>query len=333
MIGVADALGSGEVRARSRGRHHHLDWGRGGLLCVRSGARTVPTVTVLDPDGDGRTEVARAPGADLAAAVDPVEPTVVAWRADDGTEVRGLRYGPADPTRPLLVDVHGGPADQAVVEWGPRVQALVAAGWTVLRPDPRGSTGRGRVFTVALDGGWGVTDVGDVLAGIRAAVADGTADPRRIAVGGGSAGGFTALNVALAAPELVRAVVAPYPVTDLLALAASTHRFEEHSLDRLVGPLPAAEAEYRARSPITHAARLAVPVLVLQGADDRVVSSASSAAFVDAVRAAGGAAELVVYPGEGHGWRSPATALDALARTLDFLDRALRPGSGTPPSA
>ncbi len=324
VVARSDRLADGAVHERSRGWHHHLDWGPEGILCVRSGARTVPAVTVLDPDGDGRTVLVRAPGATAADAVDPVEPSVVAWRADDGTEIRGLRYGPADPTRPLLVDVHGGPTDQAVVEWGPRVQTLVAAGWTVLRPDPRGSTGRGRAFTQALAGGWGETDVADVVAGIRAWIADGTADPRRIAVGGGSAGGFTALLVALAAPDLVRAVVTQYPVTDLRALAATTHRFEAHALDHLVGPLPGAAARYRDRSPVAHADRFVVPLLVLQGADDPVVPAAQTAAFVDAVRRAGGAVEAHVYPGEGHGWRSPASVLDAVARTLDFLGRTVR---------
>lgn len=323
VVGAADALGSGVVHERSRGWHHHLDWAPGGILGVRSGARTVPTVTVFEPDGEGRTEVARAPGAHLVDAVDPVEPAHTAWRADDGTVVHGLRYGPADPTRPLLVDVHGGPTDQAVVEWGPRVQAMVAAGWTVLRPDPRGSTGRGRGFTRALAGRWGVADVADVLAGIRSAVADGTADPRRIAVGGGSAGGFTALLVALAAPDLVRAVVTQYPVTDLHALATATHRFEAHVLDTLVGPLPAAGRAYRDRSPITHAAAFAMPMLVLQGADDVVVPADRTAAFVAAVRAAGGTVEAHVYPGEGHGWRAPETVVDAVGRVLAFLGRVM----------
>jgi len=321
VIAEVAALATGEVRERSKGWHHGLDWGAAGILCVRSGARTVPTVTVLDPDTDRRLEVARAPGAAFADDLEGVEPTPVGWHAPDGTLVNGLRYGPADATRPLLVDVHGGPTDQAIVEWGPRVQAFVARGWTVLRPNARGSTGRGRAFTQALHGEWGGADVDDVVAGIRTAVVQGWCDPGRVAVMGGSAGGFTALLVAAAVPDLVRAVVALYPVTDLRALAADTHRFEAHSCTTLVGPLPDAADRYARRSPVRHADRLRVPLLVLQGANDPVVPAAQSAAFVDAVRRAGGDVEVHVYPGEGHGWRSAATVGDAFARTTEFLDR------------
>jgi dipeptidyl aminopeptidase/acylaminoacyl peptidase len=121
------------------------------------------------------------------------------------------------------------------------------------------------------------------------------------------------------APGLVRAAVVSYPVTDLYALAAETHRFERHYTDTLVGPLPAADAAWRARSPITRAASLSVPVLVLQGDIDPVVPMAHTRAFVDAVRTAGGAVDLHVYAGEGHGWKRADTAADALGRTVDFI--------------
>jgi dipeptidyl aminopeptidase/acylaminoacyl peptidase len=147
-----------------------------------------------------------------------------------------------------------------------------------------------------------------------------------VALVGGSAGGFTALLAAARAPDRVRAVVASYPVTDLRALAATTWRFERHSNDTLVGPLPAAADTWRDRSPLTHAAMLRVPVLVLQGDADPVVPLAQSRAFVDAVAAGGGDATLHVYDGEGHGWTRPATVADALARTDEFLTRrVLRP--------
>jgi len=319
---VAAAVAGWPVGEWSKGWHHGLDWGPGGLVCVRSGARTPPTVVVLSGDPSDRRVVDVAPGADALPVDDFVEPRPVTWPAHDGTAVPGLLFAsPGVEHPPLLVQLHGGPTDQARVEWAPRVQYWVARGWAVLAPNPRGSTGSGRAYTQALRGGWGDLDVDDVIDGIRAAVAQGWADPNRVALVGGSAGGFLALLVAARAPELVRAVVASYPVTDLVVLAADTHRFERRYSDSLVGPLPAAADTYRDRSPVTHAAGLRVPLLVLQGDADPVVAHPCAVAFVDAVGAAGGDADLHVYPGEGHGWKRPDTVADALRRTDDFLTR------------
>jgi dipeptidyl aminopeptidase/acylaminoacyl peptidase len=222
--------------------------------------------------------------------------------------------------------VHGGPNSQTLVDWDERVQHFVARGWTVLAPNYRGSTGYGRGFTQALAGQWGVADVDDTVAGIRAAVAQGWADPQRVAVVGGSAGGFTALLVAAAAPDLVRAVVASYPVTDLLALAAHTHRFERHALDRHVGVLPGAESEYRSRSPISRVDTIRAPVLVLQGDADPVVAASDTSAFVDALRARGTDVVYHLYPGAGHGWSDPQIEADARRRTDEFLTQKVLEG-------
>jgi dipeptidyl aminopeptidase/acylaminoacyl peptidase len=269
-----------------------------------------------------RRVVETAVGADASVVEAGVEPRPVTWAADDGATVHGLLFAPPDVTAPpLLVHLHGGPTDQSRVEWSPRLQYWVARGWAVLAPNPRGSTGYGRDYAQALRGGWGDRDVADVLAGIRAAVAAGGADGARIALVGGSAGGYAALLAAVRAPDVVQAVVASYPVTDLAALAADTHRFERHYNDSLVGPVPGAAAIWRDRSPITHAAALRVPTLVLQGDTDPVVPLAQSVAFVDAVSAAGGDVDLHVYAGEGHVWKRSATIADALSRTDDFLTR------------
>ena len=307
----------------SKGWHHGLDWGPAGLACVRSGARTPPSVVVLTPrSGEPvhRRVVETAVGADASVVDAGVEPRPVSWAADDGATVHGLLFSPPGiTTPPLLVHLHGGPTDQSRVEWSPRLQYWVARGWAVLAPNPRGSTGYGREYAQALREGWGDRDVADGLAGIRAAVAAGWGDGTRVALVGGSAGGYTALLVALRAPDVVRAVVASYPVTDLAALAADTHRFERHYNDSLVGPLPDAMPAWHDRSPRTHAAALRIPVLVLQGDTDPVVPLAQTVAFVDAVRAAGGDVDLHVYAGEGHGWKRSTTISDALSRTDDFL--------------
>ncbi len=120
-------------------------------------------------------------------------------------------------------------------------------------------------------------------------------------------------------PDLVRAVISQYGVTDLAGLAATTHRFESRYLDRLVGVLPHDADRYRERSPATHAAALRVPLLVLHGRDDRVVPVEQADALVAAVRAAGGTVDAHVYDGEGHGWSRPATVEDVYRRVDAFL--------------
>jgi dipeptidyl aminopeptidase/acylaminoacyl peptidase len=318
-------VGSRGVHERAKGWHHGLDWGDRGIACVRSGGRTPPQVTVLDPAGEGghgRRALARGAPGELDA-LDLPEPEPVAWRGSDGTTVHGILWRPLVPAAgpPLLVEVHGGPTGQAVVGWVPRVRWFLSRGWAVLAPNPRGSSGYGRAYLRALDGEWGVADVDDTVTGIRAAGERGWADPERVAVMGGSAGGFTALLVGTARPPVARAVVSLYGVTDLAELAATTHRFESRYLDTLVGSLPAAAAEYRGRSPVHRASDVSVPVLLLQGDQDKVVPLAQAQRLEAALRDAGAPVELHVYEGEGHGWSRPETVIDALARTEDFLTR------------
>jgi dipeptidyl aminopeptidase/acylaminoacyl peptidase len=221
----------------------------------------------------------------------------------------------------MVVHVHGGPTGQSLADWNPRVQWLVQQGYTVLQPNHRGSAGYGVNYRNALDGRWGELDVSDVAAFIKYAIKEGWAVPGRVALMGGSAGGFTALNVATQHPDLVAAVVALFPVTDLLDLAATTHRFESGDLTRLVGALPDARETYVARSPVAHAADLRVPVLLLQGDEDRVVNRAGTAAYAEAVRAAGAVVDHHEYAGEGHGWRRADTVADELDRVRTFLSR------------
>jgi dipeptidyl aminopeptidase/acylaminoacyl peptidase len=319
----------------ARGWHHGLDWGPAGIVAVRSGARTPPELCItriaseqaddsIEPSSSRRDVVARAAPPDLDRA-DLVEPEPVTWPADDGTTLHGQLFRPQAPAGgaapPMVVDVHGGPTGQATVQWKPMHQHLVANGFAVLAPDPRGSTGHGRAFAQALAGGWGDVDVADCAAGIRAAIERGWCDPRRVVVSGASSGGLTALLLAAEHPELVRAVIATYAVTDLARLAATTHRFESRSTDWLVGELPEHEARYRERSPITHAASIRAPVLLLHGSADTVVPAEQAVELADAIREAGGDVEHHEYPEEGHGWARPDTLLDVYERIDDFLRR------------
>jgi dipeptidyl aminopeptidase/acylaminoacyl peptidase len=321
---VVLSVAGGAARDLARGWHRGLEWAPAGIVAMRSGGRTAPQVTVVDPGSGSRRSWARGAVAELDAVELP-EPDAVSWTGADGETVHGLLWRPPEvppgpaARPPLLVDVHGGPTDQAAVDWMPRIRYFVSRGWAVLSPNYRGSSGYGRAYERALDQAWGVVDVADTVAGIRAADRDGWADGARVAVMGGSAGGFTALLVAAASPPVVRAAVSLFGVTDLFGLAETTHRFESRYLDRLVGTLPEHATRYRDRSPVTRAAEVAVPVLVLQGAEDKVVPAAQAQLMVDAMRAAGAPVEHHVYESEGHGWRRPETVVDSFERIDAFL--------------
>jgi dipeptidyl aminopeptidase/acylaminoacyl peptidase len=223
----------------------------------------------------------------------------------------------------MLVNVHGGPTSQALADWNPRVQYLVQRGWIVLQPNYRGSTGYGMTYRRALEGRWGERDAADVAAGIKHAVKEGWCDPRRVVLMGGSAGGLTILNVAALHGDLVAAVVALYPVTDLLELDATTHRFESGYNARLVGPLPDARDTYVANSATTHATKITAPALLLHGSEDHIVVPAQSAALEQTLQRAGTPVERHVYEGEGHGWRRSGTVVDELERIEAFLARTV----------
>jgi dipeptidyl aminopeptidase/acylaminoacyl peptidase len=326
---VIAAPGKRSARELSRGWHRGLDWGPGGITCVRSGAKTPPQIVVLAANGSGRRTIARGPVGGFEAT-GLVEPRAVTWKSASAT-VHGLLWRPAEEssatrsTRPLIVLVHGGPTGQGQADWSTRLQHFVQAGWNVLQPDYRGSTGYGRAYAQALAGHWGDRDVADVAAGIRHADKEGWADTAHVAIMGGSAGGMTALLVAARHPDLVHAVIALYPVCDLLDLNERTHRFESGYTVRMVGPLPVTADVYRDRSPVTRAAEIRAPVLLLHGSDDDTVPAGQSAEMADALRRAGTPVERHVYEGEGHGWRRADTLADDFARVDDFLARRVLP--------
>jgi dipeptidyl aminopeptidase/acylaminoacyl peptidase len=312
------------VRSIGKGWHHGLDWGGPGILAARSGARTPLQIALTQPTG-GRAVLARGPVAGFEAS-DLVEPEPITWKSRQAT-VHGLLYRPEFSAMgvgfkpPLYVHVHGGPTDQSIVEWNPRIAYWVSRGWAVLAPNYRGSTGYGRAYWKALEQQWGVRDVDDTVAGIRHVARQGWCDPRRIVVAGGSAGGFTALLVAARYPMLARAIVSLYGVADLQRLAKTTHRFESRYLDRLVGDAERDADRYIERSPVNLADQITTPTLVLQGSDDPVVPLDQARAIVRAIRANGTPVESHVYRGEGHGFRRLEHRIDELQRTERFLTK------------
>lgn len=315
-------VATGQVTEVARGVHAQLSWQGKRVAAIRTGARTPTQIVVYDTDTWSRATVAI--GAASAWSPDElVEPELVEVPVSEGVlHARLYRSGQSDGR--LIVWLHGGPTDQWMVTFTPRISYWLSRGWSILVPDHRGSTGHGRAYQQALRGRWGELDVADTLEAAKFAAAAGWTSPGRTVVFGSSAGGFTALGAIAADPERFAAGVVLYPVSDLIELAEHSHRFERHYTDTLVGPLPESSALYRERSPAYHADQFAqTPVLILHGEMDAVVPVRQSRVFAQRVRTAGGDAQLHVYPDEGHGFRQAVNQLDEYRRAEDFLARCV----------
>lgn len=235
--------------------------------------------------------------------------------------------GPAGEAPPYVVFVHGGPTDHVGGAATGRIAYFTSRGIGVLDVNYGGSSGYGRAYRERLLGQWGVVDVEDVLAAARGLADAGVADPARLAIAGGSAGGWTVL-CAVTRSDRFAAGISRYGVADLRRLADDTHDFEASYLDGLVGPLPEAEQVYVDRSPLSHLDRLRTPLLIEQGLDDLVVPPSQSEAVRDALAANGVPHAYLAFAGEGHGFRRADTVIRALEAELSFLGRML--GFDTP---
>jgi dipeptidyl aminopeptidase/acylaminoacyl peptidase len=226
--------------------------------------------------------------------------------------------GPAGHRPPLLVLSHGGPTSNASTALDLTKQLLTSRGIAVVDVDYGGSTGYGRAYRGELNGMWGVVDVDDCVAAASFLAGRGDVDPERMAIAGGSAGGYTTL-AALAFRDVFAAGISRFGVGDLETMTRDTHKFESRYLDRLVGPYPEAARTYRERSPVHHLDRISCPVLVMQGLDDRVVPPSQAEAIVDALAAKGIPHAYLAFEGEGHGFRGAAAIRRSLEAELSFL--------------
>jgi dipeptidyl aminopeptidase/acylaminoacyl peptidase len=219
-----------------------------------------------------------------------------------------------------LVKSHGGPTAAASPALDLRIQFWVSRGFAVVDVDYGGSTGYGRAYRELLRGQWGVVDVEDCVHAAQALVTQGRVDVERLAISGGSAGGYTTL-CALTFHHTFRAGASHYGIGDLEALARDTHKFESRYTDALVGPYPEARELYRARSPIHFPERLSCPVIFFQGLEDRVVPPAQAEAMVDALAKLGIPHAYVPFEGEQHGFRRAENIRKALEGELYFYSQ------------
>jgi dipeptidyl aminopeptidase/acylaminoacyl peptidase len=227
---------------------------------------------------------------------------------------------PSDERPPLLVKSHGGPTSAVSSALNLGIQYWTSRGIAVLDVNYGGSTGYGRAYRNRLEGQWGVVDVDDCVNGARYLVERGDVDGERLAIAGGSAGGYTTL-CALTFRDVFRAGASHFGVSDLEALAKDTHKFESRYLDRLVGPYPERADLYRERSPINFTDRLSRPVIFFQGLEDKVVPPDQAERMVGALRAKGVPVAYLPFEGEQHGFRRAENIRRALDAELYFYSR------------
>ena len=218
---------------------------------------------------------------------------------------------------PLLVISHGGPTSTASATLNLSIQFWTSRGFAVVDVNYGGSTGYGRAYRERLYGQWGVVDVDDAIAAARFLSERGDVDPQRIAIRGSSAGGYTTL-AALTFHDFFKAGASYYGVSDLEALARDCHKFESRYLDHLVGPYPEQQELYRQRSPIHHVDRLATPLILFQGLQDKVVPPNQSQTMFDALKAKGLPVAYLTFETEQHGFRQAANIRRALEAELYF---------------
>ncbi|MBD2203307.1 S9 family peptidase [Calothrix sp. FACHB-1219] len=255
-------------------------------------------------------------------------PQAIAYPTSDGKTAYALFYPPQNQDYtapdgekpPLIVKSHGGPTAAAGSSLNFRIQYWTSRGIAVLDVNYGGSTGYGREYRQRLDGQWGIVDVDDCVDGARYLVEKGVVDGNRLAISGGSAGGYTTL-CALTFRDTFKAGASHYGVSDLEALARDTHKFESRYLDRLIGKYPEQQQIYQERSPINFTERLASPVIFFQGLEDQVVPPNQTEAMVTALRVKGVPVAYLPFPGEQHGFRQAENIKRSLEGELYFYSQ------------
>lgn len=224
------------------------------------------------------------------------------------------------PPPPLIVKSHGGPTGNTSSQLNLATQFWTSRGFAVCDVDYGGSTGYGRAYRERLNGRWGEVDVLDCVNAAKHLADAGKADPERLAITGGSAGGFTTL-AALAFHDVFKAGASHYGVSDLEALAKETHKFESRYLDNLIGPYPDRIDLYKARSPIHHVGGLTSPMIFFQGLEDVIVPPNQAEMMVAALREKGIPVAYMAFEGEQHGFRKADTIQKVRRAELAFYGR------------
>jgi dipeptidyl aminopeptidase/acylaminoacyl peptidase len=256
------------------------------------------------------------------------DPRAIEFPTEGGLTAHGHFYPPrnqdyvgtANEKPPLLVMSHGGPTSASSASLKYSIQFWTSRGIAVLDVNYGGSSGYGREYRERLKGKWGIVDVDDCLNGARYLIEHGYVDGNRLAIRGGSAGGYTTL-CALTFRDAFKAGASHYGISDLEALARDTHKFESRYLESLIGPYPERRSLYVERSPIHFTDRLNCPMILFQGLEDKVVPPNQAEKMVEAVRAKGLPVAYLTFEGEQHGFRRAENIKRVLEAELYFYSK------------
>jgi dipeptidyl aminopeptidase/acylaminoacyl peptidase len=295
-------------------------------VVVAGSATEADAVRLIDLRSGRIDTLRRASTLDLDPAMISL-PEAIRFPAGEGEgEAHAFYYAPCNGAcsappgeRPPLITVgHGGPTTAARATLDLKIQFWTSRGFAVVDVNYGGSSGYGRVYRERLHGRWGIVDVADTVAAARSLVGRGLADPERLIVRGGSAGGYTTLAALTFRPGVFKAGASHYGISDIEVLARDTHKFESRYLDTLIGPYPERRDLYRARSPVHFAERLCCALILFQGLDDKVVPPNQSAMMAEAAAAKGLPVAYLAFEGEQHGFRRAETIVRSLEAELFF---------------
>ncbi|KAA3663598.1 MAG: S9 family peptidase [Chloroflexi bacterium] len=255
-------------------------------------------------------------------------PQSIEYPTENGLTAHGIYYPPLsqdfkgsdDEKPPLLVLSHGGPTGATSTTLSLSIQYWTSRGFAVLDVNYGGSTGYGRSYRQRLNGQWGVVDVQDCVNGAKYLVDKGQADGERLAIRGGSAGGYTTL-CAITFYNVFGAGASHFGVSDIEALAKDTHKFESRYLDSMVGPYPEMRQLYLDRSPIHHVDQISTPLILFQGLEDKVVPPNQAEMMFNAVKEKGIPVAYVPFEGEQHGFRQAPNIKRALDGEFYFYSK------------
>ena len=306
-------------------------WTEGANVVIVAGSPSAATRIVRVDVITGTVETVRtSTESELSTAWLSV-PASIEFPTEGGLTAHALVYPPVNPDfeardgelPPLIVMSHGGPTDSANPTYDAGIQYWTSRGFAVVDVDYGGSTGYGRAYRERLNGNWGVVDLNDCVNAARHLVDQGEADPDRILITGGSAGGYTTI-CALTFTDVFAAGATYFGIADLEQFGGGeTHKFELQYEHTLVGPYPERADLYKARSPIHFTDRITTPMLVLQGADDRIVPPSQAELIVGALRERGVPHAYLLYEGEGHGFRKAENIAGSLEAELSFYAQVL----------
>jgi dipeptidyl aminopeptidase/acylaminoacyl peptidase len=293
------------------------------------GASSIDTTSIVSLDlTTKRFEVLRRSRQATVDAGYISAPRVIEFPTEGGLTAHGNFYppqnrdytAPEDEKPPLLVMSHGGPTSSSSASLKYSIQYWSSRGIAVLDVNYCGSSGYGRAYRERLNGQWGIVDVNDCVNGARYLAERGEVDGDRLAIRGGSAGGYTTL-CALTFRDVFKAGASHYGISDLEALAKDTHKFESRYLDRLIGPYPERRDLYVERSPIHFTDRLNCAMILFQGLEDKVVPPNQAEKMVEAVRAKKLPVAYLAFEGEQHGFRKAENIKRVLEAELYFYSK------------